>query len=211
MDAFAAVLARTAGTWTATEVALTGCEAVSDFVDLARDVPGDVRLLVIEQDDEFAVIVRADGANGSGESGDDEQPRAFLSDRHAAGEYPLAAIFADELDVIGARHPGHSSLSAVGNGLGNGPGDELNDELDDELDSELDDAAGDEPGAGLGPGNPLMRDSAPCGDADVAADLGTPAAELLRLTAHEGTLPIDILAAVWEQAGCGEQFDELRA
>jgi putative tRNA adenosine deaminase-associated protein len=52
-----------------------------------------VRLLVIEQDDEYAVLVRADG--------EDEDPRVFLTDGDAADDYPLAAVVADETEEIG--------------------------------------------------------------------------------------------------------------
>ena len=92
MSYFAAVLARSAGTWRAVEIDLEDCESIDDIADTVRDVAGEVRLLVIEQDDEYAVFVRVDG-------GDD--PRVFLSDGHAADAYPMAALVADELDEIG--------------------------------------------------------------------------------------------------------------
>ena len=58
---------------------------------------------------------------------------------------------------------------------------------------------------------PPAHDSAPFGDAEIAEDLGTSAADLLGMCGHEGTLPIDVLVAVCEKAGCGEAFDDLRA
>lgn len=163
MNAFAAILLQLDGRWSATEVSLEDCESVSDFADLVRDMDGQVRLLVIEQDDEFAVIVRVDDG--------EEEARAFLSDGHAADEYPLAAIFADELAEIGGE------------------------DVDEELISDT----------------VPVHDSAPFGDAEIVEDLGTSPAELLALAAHEGTLPIDIITAVCEKAGCGEQLDDLRA
>ena len=36
------------------------------------------------------------------------------------------------------------------------------------------------------------------------------AADLLAMCAHEGTLPVDLLVAVCEKAGCGEVFEDLR-
>ena len=162
MSYFAAVLARNGDKWSGVEVSVDGAESVEDFADIARDVDGDVRLLVIEQDDEYAVIVRADSG---------EDARAFLTDGHAADEYALAAFFADELDEIGEE------------------------ETDEDL---LEDT-------------PPVHDSAPFGDAEVVDDLGTGASDLLALCAHEGTLPIDLLAAVCEKAGCGDVFDSLRA
>jgi putative tRNA adenosine deaminase-associated protein len=58
---------------------------------------------------------------------------------------------------------------------------------------------------------PPAHDSAPFGDADIVEDLGTSAADLLAMCAHEGTLPMDVLVAVCEKAGCGTPFDDLRA
>ncbi len=93
MSAFVAVLARTGDRWRVEEVTLGECESVADIADVARDVPGQLRLVLIEQDDEYAAIVRVDD--------DDDEPRAFLSDGHAADSYPLAAVVAEDLDEIG--------------------------------------------------------------------------------------------------------------
>lgn len=161
MSAFAAVLARAGDRWRVEEVTLDGCETVTDIADVARDFPGQLRLVVIEQDDEYAAIVRIDD--------DDDEPRAFLSDGHAADAYPLAAAVADDLVEIGE------------------------DELSDDEDA------------------PPARDSAPFGDAEIVDDLGTSPLNLLAMCAHEGTLPMDVLVAVAEKAGCGEAFDGLRA
>ena len=57
---------------------------------------------------------------------------------------------------------------------------------------------------------PPAHDCAPFGDADVVEDLGTSAADLLTMCAHEGTLPIDILVAICEKAGCVEPFEYVR-
>ncbi len=76
MSYFAAVLAKSGDRWRGTEVSLADCESIDDIADVARDVEGDIRLLIIEQDDEYAVLARVD------ELGDDI--RVFLSDGHAA-------------------------------------------------------------------------------------------------------------------------------
>jgi len=143
------------------EIDVDDCESVADMADLARDIPADIRLVLIEEDDEYAAIVRADG--------DDEEARAFLSDGHAADSYSVAAVLAEDLREIG----------------------------EDEL-SEDEDA-------------PPAHDSAPFGDPEIVDDLGTSAFDLLTMCAHEGTLPIDVLVAVCEKAGCGEVFDRVRA
>jgi putative tRNA adenosine deaminase-associated protein len=161
MTYFAAVLARRGSQrWRAVEVSLDDCESLADIADVARDVTGDVRLVVIEQDDEYAAVVRIDD--------DESEARAFLSDGHAADAYPIAAVIADELREIGE------------------------DELIDDEDA------------------PPAHDSAPFGDAEIVDDLGTSASDLLSMCAHEGTLPIDVLVAVCDKAGCGEAFENLR-
>lgn len=162
MASFAAVLTCDQGRWRGEEISLADCESITDIADVALDADGPLRLVLIEEDDEYAAIVRVD---------DDEQPRVFLSDGHAADSYPLAAVIADELEEAYADDPG---------------------------DDILDDA-------------PPAHESAPFGDADIVEDLGTSAADLLGLCAAEGTLPIDLLVAVCEKAGCGGAFDDLRA
>jgi len=160
MSYFAAVLTRVGGRWRAEEVEVDACESLSDFGELLRDRPGDVRLLVLEQDDEYAAIVRLDD--------DAAEPGAFLSDGHAADNFPLAAVIAEDLAEIGE------------------------DELQDDEDA------------------PPAHDSAPFGDPDVVEDLGTSASDLLAMCAHPGALPMDVLLAICEKAGCGEAFEELR-
>lgn len=166
MSSFATLLVRANGRWRGEEVEVDDCESVADIADLAIDATGDVRLILIEQDDEYAAIVRVDD--------DVDDARAFLSDGHAADNYPLAAVIAEDLAEIGDGEP-------------------------------VDDAGEDED---LEP--PPAHDSAPFGDADIVEDLGTSAAELLAMCAHEGTLPIDVLVAVCEKAGCADTFDDLR-
>jgi putative tRNA adenosine deaminase-associated protein len=161
MTYFAAVLARAGDRWRASEVSLDGCESLTDLGDVARDHPGEIRLLVVEQDDEYAAVIRVDD--------EDDDPRAFLSDGHAADAYPMAAIIAEDLTEIGE------------------------DALSDDEDA------------------PPAHDSAPFGDADIAEDLGTSASDLLAMCEHEGTLPIDVLVAVCEKAGCADAFESIRA
>ena len=37
-----------------------------------------------------------------------------------------------------------------------------------------------------------------------------PAGDLIDMCVHQGTLPVDLLLAVCEKAGCGEVFEDLR-
>jgi putative tRNA adenosine deaminase-associated protein len=93
MSYFAAVLTRAGDRWRAGEAELEDCESLTDLGDLLRDNAGEIRVLLIEQDDEYAAIVRLDS--------DEDDPRAFLSDGHAADAYSIAALVAEDLVEIG--------------------------------------------------------------------------------------------------------------
>ena len=97
MSIFAFALVGKPGSFTAEELDLTDCESIDDVADLLRDFEEPVRLLGVEQDDEYAVLARLDMA-------DDEHDvpiRVFLSNGHAADDYPMAQLFADGLEEIG--------------------------------------------------------------------------------------------------------------
>jgi putative tRNA adenosine deaminase-associated protein len=169
------VLTRTKDRWRAVEIDLDDCEGMDDIADVVRDEPGEVRLLVVEQDDEYVALARVDAA--------DDDAHVFLSDGHAADAYALAGLIAEELEEI--ADPAESEES------------DESDEIDDDLASDVLAVAG--------------HDSTPLGDASVVEDLGTSATELLGLCAHEGTLPIDVIFAVCEKAGCADEFEAIRA
>lgn len=50
----------------------------------------------------------------------------------------------------------------------------------------------------------------PVGDADLLADLGVSAHQLLELCGQEGMLPADVTAEVCQALGCGDEVEELR-
>ncbi len=50
----------------------------------------------------------------------------------------------------------------------------------------------------------------PVGDADLLADLGVSAHQLLATCAREGMLPSDVTAEVAQAVGCGDELEELR-
>jgi len=83
--------------WLLEEVDLDGCESIDDVSDVLRDFDQPVRLLAVEQDDEYAVLARLDAAADQAA----EPIRVFLSNGHAADDYPLAQLFADGLDEVG--------------------------------------------------------------------------------------------------------------
>jgi len=83
--------------WLLEEVDLDGCESIDDVCDVLRDFDHPVRLLALEQDDEYAVLARLDAAADQVA----EPIRIFLSNGHAADDYPLAQLFADGLPEVG--------------------------------------------------------------------------------------------------------------
>ncbi len=151
--------------WLLEEVDLDGCESIDDVCDVLRDYDHPVRLLALEQDDEYAVLARLDAAADQAA----EPIRVFLSNGHAADDYPLAQLFADGLPEVGG----------------------------DPLDGDEDAPTG-------------VHDAAPFGDPQVLADLGVPAAELIELAVHEGTLPADLIETVCERLGCLSEFEAVR-
>ncbi|GAA0409660.1 MULTISPECIES: tRNA adenosine deaminase-associated protein [Micromonospora] len=50
----------------------------------------------------------------------------------------------------------------------------------------------------------------PVGEADILADLGISAQQLLALCAHEGLMPADVTAEVCQVLGCVDDVEELR-
>ncbi len=100
MSVFAiAVLGKTAVSprWLVEELDLSRCESLDDVTEVLRDFEQPVRLLALEQDDEYAVLARLDVAADEA----DEPMRVFLSNGHSADDYRLAQLFADGLAEIG--------------------------------------------------------------------------------------------------------------
>ncbi len=95
MSRFACALLRDRGRWRVEEVDIAEVASVDDVLDLIRDETAGVRLVAIEQDDEYACLLRLDL------DADDDAPLVFLSNGHAADDYPLAAVLADGLDEVG--------------------------------------------------------------------------------------------------------------
>ena len=83
--------------WLVEELDLSDCENIDDVVEALRDFDQPIRLLALEQDDEYAVLARLDLEADEA----DEPIRVFLSNGHAADDYPLAQLFADGLEEVG--------------------------------------------------------------------------------------------------------------
>lgn len=94
MSYFAAALTRTGAGWIAHEVDLDEVETIDDVVDLLRELEGDAgtTLLLVEEDDEYAAIVRLDA--------DQDDPRVFVSDGRAAEAFAVADMLVDGIAQV---------------------------------------------------------------------------------------------------------------
>ncbi|MCA1712880.1 MAG: tRNA adenosine deaminase-associated protein [Actinobacteria bacterium] len=97
MSYFAAALARTEDGWTGSEVDLDEVPDLEALTDLLRDLTGEASgpaLLLLEENDEYVAIVRADGGSASL-----QEPRVFLSDRRAVQNSDVAAMLWEEAEL----------------------------------------------------------------------------------------------------------------
>jgi putative tRNA adenosine deaminase-associated protein len=109
--------------------------------------------------------------------------RVFGSDSAFVEESRLGALLIGDLK---APVPGIDDVDAPAAGAAAAPGDE-----------ESEQPAAD-------------PDADPVGEADLLADLGVSARELLALCAHEGLLPADVTAEIAQILGFGDEIEELR-
>ena len=101
MTYFAAVLCRIGDKWTANDAEIDECESLAEMGDLLRDCKGDIRLLVIEQDDEYAAIIRLDDQMHAMYRGG-PPTRGSRTRRHSLPEG------ANDVDKLGVAMPPHT-------------------------------------------------------------------------------------------------------
>ncbi|MEU0837908.1 hypothetical protein ABZ370_00315 [Streptomyces sp. NPDC005962] len=87
---FAALLARTAEGWEASDTELDSVETLTDLIDLARGAAkdDDTVLAFIEHEDAWFGVVRVDG---------EEDPHIYVSDAAAAARTSYGSMLTDEL------------------------------------------------------------------------------------------------------------------
>ena len=87
---FAALLARTAEGWEASDTELDDVETLTDLIDLAREAAkdDDTVLAFIEHEDAWFGVVRVDG---------EEDPHIYVSDAAAAARTSYGSMLTDEL------------------------------------------------------------------------------------------------------------------
>ncbi|WP_405012498.1 hypothetical protein [Kitasatospora sp. NBC_01539] len=186
MAYFAAVLARTDGGWNVSETELDDVETLADLADLAREAAqdDDSVLVFIEQEDAWFAVVRVDG---------EEDPRIFVSDGAAAARSSYGAVLTDELIESEDFDDDLDALVA-----------DVEESEDDEEGTLSVDDDGDDSAAG-----PLGPQAGPLGEADLLADFGLSAKELLALAA-EGAVPGDALSEIADALGAGEVLEAVR-
>lgn len=99
MSYFAAALARTEAGWAGEELDLDDVADLEALTDVLRDLTGDgpgPGLLLLEEDDEYVAIVRADGGSSSL-----AEARVFLSDQRAVLQSDVAAMLWEQAPQLG--------------------------------------------------------------------------------------------------------------
>lgn len=100
MSTFAAVFAPDGGMWRGAELELGEVDVIDDVTDLTLDFAAETgspfAVLLVEVDDDWFAIVRAD---------EDGEPRVYLSDARAVEEYSLAEVLAEAGTLVGAGVP----------------------------------------------------------------------------------------------------------
>jgi putative tRNA adenosine deaminase-associated protein len=186
---FAALLARYADEWQARDVDLDEVDDGVGLVEFIReaceDEEPDTAVVLLEREDAWFAVVRLDI---------DEDPRVFASDLAGVGRSGYADLLtAPALVPVG---PDGSPLEAPDQA------GELEPEQDDELvepEAELDEEEY------SGPSTP----SGPAGDANLLADFGQQAKDLIGLC--DGRLsPADALAEIAGVLGAAEELEAVR-
>jgi putative tRNA adenosine deaminase-associated protein len=192
---FAALLARYADEWQARDVDLDEVDDGMGLVEFIREATEeeepDTAVLLLEQEDVWFAVVRLDL---------DEDPRVFAADLAAVRRSGYADLLtADSLPPLG---PDGTPLEPVLHTEA-----EVDDEdVDLDLDGaeELDEVAVDEEEY-TGPATP----SGPAGDANLLADFGLSAKDLIGLCGGR-LVPADALAEIAGVLGAAEELEAVR-
>jgi len=131
-----------------------------------------------------------------------ESAADLLRETEPDAELALLFVEADDEFLVIARLDGGDELRIFGSDVGfaaeSRVGAALLEGLED-VDVSVDDDADD----------PELMGQ-PVGDADLLADLGVSARDLLALCAHEGLLPADVMLEISRKVGCADALIELR-
>ena len=196
MAYFAALLARYADEWQARDVDLDevddGMGLVEFIREAAEDDEPDTAVLLLEQEDVWFAVVRLDV---------DEDPRVFAADLAAVRRSGYADLLtADSLAALG---PDGTPLEPIAHAADPDEDDEVED-ADEDADADLDEVAVDEEEY-TGPSTP----SGPAGDANLLADFGLSAKDLIGLCGGR-LVPADALAEIAGVLGAAEELEAVR-
>ncbi|WP_340559403.1 tRNA adenosine deaminase-associated protein [Streptomyces sp. GSL17-111] len=174
---FAALLARTDEGWEASDTELDNVETLADLTDVAREasVDDDTVLICIEQENVWFGVVRVDG---------EDDPRIFVSGAAAAARSAYGEILLTD-EMLGREPRAVDDL------------DSLTD-LDGTEDGEPE-PDGDLPGSAA-----ETVPEGPVGDAELLADLGMSAEDVVLLSADEA------MAQIAEALGCTDVLEAVR-
>ncbi|WP_432496692.1 tRNA adenosine deaminase-associated protein [Kineococcus gypseus] len=191
MAYFTAVLTPDGDGWRSVDVDLEA-GSPDELGDVLRGAVGDDALVVavLEREDEWFALVRTDG----------EDVRVFVSDAVAAADSSRAELFAELPPAV----PASAGAGAAADDAGEDGDDEDDGEDDEDGDGERADGAGAAAGAAAG-----VLDDAWAGDPELLADLGCPAAVLVRLAAS-GADPSAATVEVGELLGFADVLESLR-
>ena len=181
MSYFAAVVVRGSTDWVASELDLDGVADVEEVTDRLRDEDPCAEVSLLFVESDDTYLVIMRLDQG-------ENLRVFGSDAAFAEESRLGALLLGEVEEPALEI---GEVAAVTAGRGAGPAVADAEELagvDAAVDADLD----------------------PVGDADLLADLGVSARQLLALCSTEGMLPADITAEIGQLIGFGDEIEELR-
>ena len=200
MAYFAALLARYADEWQARDVDLDefddGMGLVEFIREAAEDEEPDTAVLLLEQEDVWFAVVRLDL---------DEDPRVFAADLAAVRRSGYADLLtADALAPLGADGTplepiAHVAAAEEVDDAGVDAGVDAEDEVEG-----LDEVAVDEEEY-TGPSTP----SGPAGDANLLADYGLSAKDLIGLCGGR-LVPADALAEIAGVLGAAEELEAVR-
>jgi putative tRNA adenosine deaminase-associated protein len=196
---FAALLARYADEWQARDVDLDevddGMSLVEFIREAAEDEEPDTAVLLLEQEDVWFAVVRLDL---------DEDPRVFAADLAAVRRSGYADLLtADSLPALGPDGTPLEPVAQVAVEEDDEP--EEVEEVEVDLDADdLGEVAVDEEEY-TGPATP----SGPAGDANLLADFGLSAKDLIGLCGGR-LVPADALAEIAGVLGAAEELEAVR-
>lgn len=198
---FAALLAQSDGEWTASDLDLDDVEDFAEILDRVGDSSDDEAqtvVFLVEEDDEYVAVVRADP---------DTDPRVFVSDARAESTSRLGALLHAEAEASEVHAPVDERAADAAETF-----QDDRDPAAEETDADADGAATAVHGGGTSDDDDERADAdtEPVGDPGVLSDLGISGTTLLSWAVSPGTLPSDITGSIAEMTGRADEVDALR-